>query len=92
MDLLSADDDDDDDDDDDAPATPFMFLDTLAVVFDVDKDTMSEVVMDIVSLLVIAAELIDDAWRILLEPLNEESLLLLLLLWVPIVLARLPEL
>jgi len=92
MDLLSADDDDDDDDDDDAPATPFMFLDTLAVVFDVDKDTMSEVVMDIVSLLVIAAELIDDAWMILLEPLNEESLLLLLLLWVPIVLARLPEL
>lgn len=89
MDLLSA---DDDDDDDDAPATPFMFLDTLAVVFDVDKDTMSEVVMDIVSLLVIAAELIDDAWMILLEPLNEESLLLLLLLWVPIVLARLPEL
>ena len=89
MDLLSA--DDDDDDDDDAPATPFMFLDTLAVVFDVDKDTMSEVVMDIVSLLVIAAELIDDAWMILLEPLNEESLLLLLLLWVPIVLARLPE-
>ena len=88
MDLLSA----DDDDDDDAPATPFMFLDTLAVVFDVDKDTMSEVVMDIVSLLVIAAELIDDAWMILLEPLNEESLLLLLLLWVPIVLARLPEL
>jgi hypothetical protein len=87
MDLLSA----DDDDDDDAPATPFMFLDTLAVVFDVDKDTMSEVVMDIVSLLVIAAELIDDAWMILLEPLNEESLLLLLLLWVPIVLARLPE-
>jgi hypothetical protein len=87
MDLLSA-----DDDDDDAPATPFMFLDTLAVVFDVDKDTMSEVVMDIVSLLVIAAELIDDAWMILLEPLNEESLLLLLLLWVPIVLARLPEL
>jgi len=84
MDLLSA----DDDDDDDAPATPFMFLDTLAVVFDVDKDTMSEVVMDIVSLLVIAAELIDDAWMILLEPLNEESLLL----WVPIVLARLPEL
>ena len=84
MDLLSA-------DDDDAPATPFMFLDTLAVVFDVDKDTMSEVVMDIVSLLVIAAELIDDAWMILLEPLNEESLLLLLLLWVPIVLARLPE-
>jgi hypothetical protein len=83
---------DDDDDDDDAPATPFMFLDTLAVVFDVDKDTMSEVVMDIVSLLVIAAELIDDAWMILLEPLNEESLLLLLLLWVPIVLARLPEL
>ena len=84
MDLLSA---DDDDDDDDAPVTPFMFLDTLAVVFDVDK-----VVMDIVSLLVIAAELIDDAWMILLEPLNEESLLLLLLLWVPIVLARLPEL
>ena len=84
MDLLSA----DDDDDDEAPATPFMFLDTLAVVFDVDKDTMSEVVMDIVSLLVIAAELIDDAWMILLEPLNEESLLL----WVPIVLARLPEL
>ena len=91
MDLLS-DDDDDDDDDDEVPAMPFMFLDTLAIVFDVDKDTMSEVVMDIVSLLVIATELIDDAWMILLEPLNDESLLLLLLLWVPIVLARLPEL
>ena len=58
MDLLSA---DDDDDDDEVPAMPFMFLDTLAIVFDVDKDTMSEVVMDIVSLLVIATELIDDA-------------------------------
>jgi len=68
---------------------PPVILDVLAPVLEVDKDTISEFVTDMVSLFV-NAELIDDeAWIFIDSPLNES---LLLLLCVPIVLARLPEL